>query len=145
MLRNPRVWLYAAGGWLIVCGVAHAYLHLASFGLERGLEGQQGFAIRVMQSAASLEPLRPSMWTLFRTYSVSLSLLLFFAGAADVLLAWLGAPPRILRAFGLLGTVFWTAAFAPFALVDPVLLPIVVSAVAVPLHGIVWLTAVEAG
>jgi hypothetical protein len=40
-----------------------------------------------------------------------------------------------------LGTVFWTAAFIPFAFLHPVVQPIVVAAIAVPLHALAWLTA----
>lgn len=141
MLRNPRVWLFAGGGWLILGGIGHTFVHVVTFVLEQGLEGQRDFAVRAMKAAISLAPLRPNMWTLFRTFSVAFALLLFFAGTADVLLAWLDAPPRVLKAFALLGTVFWTVAFVPFAFIDPVLHPIVIAAVAVPLHGMAWLAA----
>lgn len=141
MLRNPRVWLHVAGFWLIVCGLAHGYVHVTSILLE----GRQDFAARAMQSATSLEPLHPSLWTRYGAYSVGLALLLIGGGIVDVLLAWMEAPPRILRAIALAGTLFWTVAFAPFAFLHPVLLPIVASALAVPLHGIVWLTAVRSG
>ncbi len=48
---------------------------------------------------------------------------------------------QVLRSYALLGTVFWTAAFIAFAFVDPVIQPIVVAAIAVPLHALAWLTA----
>lgn len=143
MLRSPRVWLYAAGGWLIVTGLAHLSAHVWTFVLENGMVGQRDFAMNAMRQALSTDPLQPSMWRLFKSFSVSFGLLLIFAGAVDVVLAWTGAAPRTLRAFALLGTVFWTLAFVPYAFLDPVLQPILVALVAVPLHGIAFLTASE--
>jgi hypothetical protein len=84
------------------------------------------------------------MWTTFRAFSVSFSLLLLFSGSTAVMLAWVGSPPRILRSFALFGTVFWTAAFIPYAFVDPVIKSIVVAVIAVPLHALAWLTADQA-
>lgn len=141
MLRNPRVWLYAAGGWLIVGGSAHLVLHIWSFVLENGMVGLRDFAMNAMKQAQSLEPLRPSLWRQFRMFSVSFSLLLFFGGIVNVLLARIDAPLRVIRAFALLGALFWTAAFVPYAFIDPVIQGIVVAAVAVPLHGIAYITA----
>lgn len=141
MLRSPRVWLYAAGGWLVLMGLAHTGVHVWTFILENGLIGQREFAMKAMKQAYSLVPLQPTMWATFRAFSVSFSLLLLFSGSAAVMLAWIGSPPRILRSFALFGTVFWTAAFIPYAFPDPVILPIVIAAIAVPLHALAWLTA----
>jgi hypothetical protein len=74
-------------------------------------------------------------------FSVSFSLLLVFGGALDVTFAFLRLPASTLRVLALVGTVFWTVAFVPFAFVDPVIQGIVVAAVAVPLHAIAYLTA----
>lgn len=141
MIRSPRVWLFVAGGWLVATGVAHMGAHVWVFVLENGIGGLREFAMNAMKQAHSADPLQPSMWRQFRTFSVSFGLLLLFTGAVDLVLAWLHADPRVVRAFALLGTLFWTAAFVPFALVDPVIQPIVVALVAVPLHGIVYVTA----
>ena len=143
MLRNPRVWLYAAGGWLILTGLAHCAAHVWTFVMEEGMIGQREFAMNAMKQAFSQEPLRPSMWRLFRVFSVSFGLMLLFAGTVDVLLAWTNAAPRTMKAFALFGTVFWTLAFIPYGFIDPVIQPIVVVIVAVPLHGIAYLTASE--
>ena len=62
-------------------------------------------------------------------------------GVTRLLLARLDASRSTLRAFALLGTVFWTIAFIPFAFVDPVIQAIAVSAVAVPLHALAYVTA----
>ncbi len=141
VIRSPRVWLCAAGGWLILVGLAHTGAHVWTFVLENGIVGQREFAMRAMQQAYSLDPLQPSMWTLFRSFSVSFALLLLFAGSTAVVLAWTGSPARTLRAYALLGTVFWTVAFILFAFVDPVIQPILVTVVAVPLHALAWVTA----
>lgn len=143
MFRNPRIWLYAAGGWLIVTGVAHLAAHVWTFVLENGMVGQRDFAMNAMRQALSTDPLQPSMWQLFRSFSVSFGLLLLFAGTVDVVLAWTNAAARTMRSITLLGTVFWTLAFIPYAFIDPVLQPILVAIVAVPLHGIAFLTATE--
>ena len=141
MLRSPRAWLYAAGGWLVLMGLVHTGVHVWMFVLENGLVGQREFAMKAMKQAYSLEPLQPTMWTTFRAFSVSFSLLLLFSGSVGVMLSWIGSSPRVLRSYALLGTVFWTAAFVPFAFVDPVILPIVIAMIAVPLHALAWLTA----
>lgn len=141
MLRSPRVWLYVAGAWLIVAGLAHVTVHVWTFVLEHGVGGLQAFAMNAMKQAQSPDPLRPSMWRLFRVFSVSFGLLLFFAGTADILLAAIGAPLRVLKAFTLFATVFWAVAFVPFAFIDPVIQPLTVAVIAVPLHAIAHLTA----
>ncbi len=141
MLRNPRVWLYAAGGWLILAGLAHLGAHVGTFVLERGVVGQREFAMNAMKQAFSTDPLQPSMWQVFRSFSASFGLLLLFAGAVDVALAWTRAAARTIRSIALLATVFWTLAFVPYAFVNPVIQPIVVALIAVPLHGIAFLSA----
>jgi len=141
MLRNPRVWLYAAGGWLLLTGLAHSAAHVWTFVLENGIVGQREFAMNAMKQAYSTELLQPNMWRLFRTFSVSFGMMLLFAGAVDVLLAWMDAPARIMRAFTLFQTVFWTLAFIPFAFIDPVIQSIMVVVIAVPLHAIAYVTA----
>jgi hypothetical protein len=143
MLRNPRVWLYAAGGWLIVTGLAHLGGHVWGFVLENGMVGQREFAMRAMKQAFSTDPLQPSLWRLMRALNAAFGLFLIFAGTVDVLLGWLDAPPRIKTAFTLFGTLFWTCTFTLFAFVDPVIQPLVIAMVAVPLHGIAWVTASE--
>ena len=143
LLRSPRVWLGVAGGWLILAGVAHTGSHIWTFVLEQGMVGQREFAMNAMKQAFSLDPLQPSMWSLFRSFSVSFGLLLLFSGTVDVVLAWTNAEPRTLRTFALLGTLFWTLSFIPYAFIDPVIQPIVIVVVAVPLHGIAYLTATD--
>ena len=106
MLRSPRVWLYAAGAWLVLAGLAHTGPHVWTFVLENGLVGQREFAMNAMKQAYSLDPLQPSMWTTFLAFSVSTSLLLLFSGAVGITLAWIASPPRILRGYALLGTIF---------------------------------------
>ena len=125
----------------MLTGLAHTGAHAWTFVLENGLVGQREFAMNAMKQAYSLEPLQPSMWTLFRAFSVSFSLLLLFSGSVGVVLTWIGSPAHVLRSYALLGTVFWTAAFIPYAFVDPVIQPIVIAAIAVPLHALAWLTA----
>jgi len=144
LIRSPRFWLYTAGAWLIALGLAHMAAHVWTFVLENGIGGLREFAMNAMKQANSSDPLTPSMWRLFRMLSVSFGLLLIFAGAANVVLAWSGAPLRTLRVFALFGTVFWTLAFIPFAFVDPVIQPIVAAVVAVPLHAIAYVTAAAA-
>ena len=141
MLRNPRVWMYAAGGWLLLAGVAHGTAHVWMFVLENEFYGLRDFAMNAMKQAESLDPLRPSMWRQFRMFSVGFGLLFGFAGVVDILLVWTGASSRTMRAFALFATAFWTVAFSLFAFVEPVLQAILVSAVAVPLHAIAYITA----
>jgi len=141
MIRNPRLWLVVAGGWLVFCGLAHMSAHVWGFVLENGFGGLRAFAMNAMKQAHSADPLQPSMWRQFRMFSVSFGLLLFFAGLVDLVLAHIRADLAVVRAFALFGTLFWTAAFIPFAFVDPVIQPIVVALIAVPLHGITYLTA----
>ncbi|MDZ7778888.1 MAG: hypothetical protein U5R14_02985 [Gemmatimonadota bacterium] len=140
-LRNPRVWCYAAGGWLIVMGLVQLGLHLWGVVLENAMVGQRSFAMEAMKQAFFLEPLRPSFWRRYRMLSVSLALFFVFAGSVPVLLAWIRAESRTIAAVSLLGTVFWTLTFIPYAFFDPVALPLATAGVAVPLHGSAWLAA----
>jgi len=141
MLRNPRTWCWAAGGWLVLMGALHLALHVWGIVLEHAMIGQQGFAMQTMKQAFSLEPLQPSLWRRHRMLNVSLGFFFVFAGAVPCLLAWLRADDRLLAGFALFATVFWTAVFLPYAFLDPVALPLVTAALAVPLHGTAWLTA----
>ena len=141
MLRNPRLWLAVAGGWLLLTGLAHTAAHVWAFVLENGIGGLRQFAMNAMKQARSPDPLTPSMWRQFRMFSVSFSLLLFFSGALDLLFALTDAPRRVLGNVALFGTVFWTIAFIPYAFVDPVIQSIVVASIAVPLHAIAYLAA----
>ena len=144
MLRSPRVWLYAAATWLILAGLAHTAAHVWNFVLEEGMVGQREFAMNAMKQAFSTEPLQPSLWRIFRVFSLSFGLMLIFAGVIDFLLAWTEAPARIQKNVALFATFFWTAAFVPYALVDPVFQTLVITIVAVPLHAVAYLTASEA-
>lgn len=141
VFRSPRVWLYAAGSWLIVTAVAHSGGHVWTFVLENGLVGQREFAMNAMKQALSSDPLQPSMWRLLRMFSVSFSLFLIFGGAITVMLTWMAAPLRLLRSVALFCTVFWTVAFGLYVFVDPVIQPILIAGVAVPLYAIAWVTA----
>lgn len=141
MLHNARVWLYAAGGWLILAGLAHVAWHVWAYGLERAMIGQSAFAIGAMKQALSTDPLSPSLWGQFRSFSLGFGLLLLFAGCIDGVLAWTRAPRATIATFALFGTVFWTVAFLSFASMEPVIQPLTATAVAVPMHGIAWLTA----
>jgi len=66
-----------------------------TFVLENGLVGQREFAMNGMKQAYSLEPLQPTMWTMFRAFSVSVALLLLFSGSVGVVLAWLTADQEL--------------------------------------------------
>ena len=143
MLRSPRVWLYAAGLWLISAALAHAGFHVWTLVLENGLVGLEEFAMNSMKQAVSTDPLAPSLWRTHRMLSVSFSLFLAFAGSVNVVLAWIDAPRHVIRALTLFSTVFWTLAFVPLAFVDPVIQPVLIAMVAVPLHAIAYLTATE--
>ena len=141
MLRNPRVWMYTAGSWLLLAALAHGIAHVWMFVLENGFYGMREFAMNAMKQGSSIDPLRPSMWRQFRMFSVGFGLLLVLAGAVDVLLARTSIPAPALRSLALFFTVFWTVAFGLFAFVEPVLQAILVCAVAVPLHAIAYVTA----
>lgn len=141
MLRNPRVWAFAAGSWLVLMGLAQFGLHVWGVALEHAMVGQRAFAMEAMKQAFFLEPLQPSLWRRHRMLSVSLGLFYVFAGAVPCVLAWLRVEARVLSAMALFGTVFWTLTFVPYAFFDPVALPLVTAAIAVPLHGTAWLTA----
>ncbi len=141
MIRNPRVWLYVAGGWLIGAGLLHTAAHIWGFVLENGMLGMREFAMNAMKQARSTDALTPSLWRQFRLFSLSFGLLLLFTGWANVLLPSTSAPARTLRAFALFGMIFWTLAFIPFAFVDPVIQAVVVAAFAVPLHALAYVTA----
>ncbi|MDX1647034.1 MAG: hypothetical protein R3304_07810 [Longimicrobiales bacterium] len=139
MSRDPRLWLYVAGGWLLLGGLAHLTWHVWGVVMERDTAaGLRAFAMNAMKQAQSPDPLRPTLWRVYRLYSASLALLWTFAGLTDVVMAAVDAPRRILASLSLLQTVFWTAAFVPFAFMDPVIQPLAVVAVAVPLHGIAY-------
>jgi hypothetical protein len=140
VLRSPRVWLVAAGGWLILAGLAHSTAHLWYYVLEHDLIGRR-FVVEAMKQASSADPLNPSLWRQFRAFSMGFALLFYFTGVGNLLLLWTKVPMETLRVFTLLETVFWTLAFGLFAFVDPVIQPIVVTAVAVALHGIAFVTA----
>lgn len=142
MLRNPRVWLGIAGGWLVFAGLGQLGDHVWGLVLENDMAGGlRDFAMQAMKQAQSPDPLRPSMWRVYRLYSVSLALLFFFSGLVDLVFARIDVPHAARSTLALVQTVFWTVAFIPFALVDPVIQPLVVVALAVPLHGIAYLTA----
>ena len=141
MLRSPRFWFAVAGGWLLLTGLAHTAAHVWTFVFENGMIGLREFAMNAMKQARSPDPLQPSLWNQFRTFSLSFSLLLLFTGGANLLFARIRASAETLRALALWGTVFWTVAFIPFAFVDPVIQAIVIAAVAVPLHAIAYVTA----
>lgn len=145
MSRNPRIWLYAAGFWLISAALAHTAAHVWTLVLENGIVGLEQFAMNAMKQAGSTDPLTPSLWRTHRMLSASFSLFLLFAGGVNVILAWIDAPRQVMRALTLFGTVFWTLAFIPLAFVDPVIQPILIVMVAVPLHAIAYLTAAEEG
>lgn len=144
MIRSPRLWLAIAGAWLIAFGLAHTAAHVWTLVLENGIVGLREFAMNAMKQAYSTDPLAPSMWRMFRVFSVSFGLLLIFAGTANVVLVSTRAPLSTLRSFALFGTVFWTLAFVPFAFIDPVIQPIVAAVIAVPLHAIAYVTAAAA-
>jgi hypothetical protein len=76
--------------------------------------------------------------------SASFGALLVFAGAANVLLAWLPTPLHMVRTFAFFGTLFWTLGFAFYVFVEPVSFPILTSVAAVPMHALAWLTALMA-
>ena len=141
MLRSPRVWLLVAGGWLVLAGLAHATAHVWLFVLENEFYGLREFAMNAMKQAESPDPLRPSLWRQFRMFSVGWGLLLFFTGVGNFLLVFTRVRPEALRVFTMLQTVFWTFAFGLFAFLDPVLQALLVAGVAVPLHGIAFVTA----
>lgn len=144
MPRNARVWLSIAGGWLLLGGAAHLTYHVWGVILENDSSGGlREFAMNAMKQAQSPDPLRPTMWRLYRTFSASLGLLFLLGGIMDLMLAAIDAPRRVLSATALTQTLFWTAAFIPFALIDPVIQPLAVVAIAVPLHGIAYITAAE--
>lgn len=136
------MWLYVAGGWLVVGGLAHLGYHTWAFVLEnRTAAGLWEFAMNAMKQATSPDLLRPSMWSLFRIYGVGLGLLWLFAGTVDLVLAFSETPTRLLATLSFVQTAFWTLAFVPFGFMEPVAGPLAVVAIAVPLHGIAYLTA----
>jgi hypothetical protein len=141
LLRNPRTWCFAAGGWLLVMGLAQIGWHLWAVVFEHAMVGQREFAMNAMKQAFFLEPLQPSLWRRHRMLSVSLGLFFAFAGAVPLLLASVRAAPPVIAAFGLFGSIFWALVFLPYAFFDPVALPLATVALAVPLHGTIWLTA----
>lgn len=141
MLGNPRVWCFAAGGWLLAMGFGQIAWHVWGVVMENAMVGQREFAMNAMKQAFFLEPLQPSLWRRHRMMSASLGLFYVFAGAVPLLLAILRAEGRVLIAFMLFGTVFWTLVFFPYAFYDPVALPLATAALSVPLHGTAWLTA----
>jgi len=141
MLRNPRVWLVAAGGWLLLAALAHSGAHVWYYVLENDMVGMRRFAVDAMKQAQSMDPLHPSLWRQFRAFSTGFGLLFWFTGVGNLLLWWTRVPVATLRVFTLLETVFWTFAFALFAFVDPVIQPILVAGVAVPLHAIAFVTS----
>jgi hypothetical protein len=121
--------------------VAHSAAHVWYYVLENDLVGMRQFAVDAMKQAESLDPLHPSLWRQFRSFSLGFALLLYFSGIADLLLWWTRVPAPTLRVFTLLETVFWTLAFGLFVFVDPVIQPILVAGVAVPLHAIAFVTS----
>lgn len=141
MIRNPRAWFYISGAWLVLGGLAHFAGHTWSLVLENGMVGLLDFAMNAMKQARSPNPLNPSLWRQFRLFSTSFGLLLLFAGSLNIVLAATRAPRQTLQVVALFATIFWTLAFVPFALIDPLLQAILIAAVAVPLHAIAWLTA----
>ncbi|MEM7415255.1 MAG: hypothetical protein AAF389_07150 [Gemmatimonadota bacterium] len=135
MLRDARSWLRLAGAWLILAGLTQMGWHVWRLVLENGMIGLLEFAANAMRQARSLDPMRPTLWSQFRLFSVGLGLLYLFAGAVNLLLATADTDEGLLRRYALFATGFWTLAFVPFTLVDPIVQAWVVAAFAVPLHG----------
>ncbi len=140
-LVKPGFWLRTAGAWLLLAGLAHLGGHYWSLVLEHGSVGLREFAMTAMRQARSPDPLNPSMWRQFRLYSATLGMLLIFAGSVAVVLAAKSTPTATMRRYALTATVFWTAYFLLCVFVNPVIQPLVIAAVAVPLHGAAYLTA----
>ena len=140
MLRSPRAWLWVAGGWLILGGLSHLTWHVWGLVLENETAaGLREFAMNAMKQAQSPDPLRPSMWSSYRLFSVSTGMLWILGGLLDVVFVTVDAPRRILGVLALVQTVFWTVAFAAYAFLDPLIQPLLVVAGAVPLHGIAYM------
>jgi len=140
-ITRPGVWAWAAGGWLILAGLTQGGLHLWQIVGEHGMVGLLEFAMNAMKQAFLREPLEPSLWRRHRMLSASLAFFFVGTGAVPCLLAGLGAPHRVLAGTALFQTTFWTSVFMFYAFSDPVLLPLVTSAVAAALHGTLWLAA----
>ena len=130
-----------AGAWLILGGLAHFGWHVWTLVYENGMIGLRDFAANAMQQARSPDPLQPSLWRQFRAFSSGFGLLLLFTGAVDWLMASRQTPDTTLKAYAVLATVFWAVAFVPYAFVDPIIQALVITALAVPMHGIVYLLA----
>lgn len=141
---RPGFWLRLAGAWLLIAGVAHLGGHYWSLVLENGSVGLREFAMTAMRQVRSPDPLNPSMWRQFRLYSATLGLLLLFAGSVSLLLASRGTRVATMRRYALTATAFWTVYFLLCVFVNPVIQPLVIAAVAVPLHGAAYLTATYA-
>lgn len=141
MLLKPAFWLRVAAGWLLLCGVAHLAGHYWSLVLENGSVGMREFAMTTMRQVRSPDPLNPSMWRQFRLYSATLGLLLLFSGTVNWMLSARGTQISTMRRYALTATVFWTAYCMLCVFMEPVIQPLVIAAVAVPLHGAAFLTA----
>lgn len=141
MLTSPGLWLRVAGGWLIAAGLAHLGGHYWSLVLENGSIGLREFAMTAMRQARSPDPLHPSMWRQFRLYSATLGLLLLFSGSVAIVLSGRTTAMATMRLYALTATVFWTTYFLLCVFVNPVIQPLVIAAVAVPLHGAAFLAA----
>ena len=141
MLRSPSFWLRLAGGWLLIAGVAQLAIHLWSYALGHELVGLRELAMEAMRQARTTEPLAPSLWQIFRANGVTVGLLTGFLGVVPLLLAGPGAAPELRSSYAVAATVLWTVAFLLIALSDPVLLPMLTAGLAVPLHGLVYVTS----
>lgn len=141
MLAKPHLWLRVAGAWLLAAGLAHLAGHYWSLVLENGSVGMREFAMTTMRQVRSPDPLNPSMWRQFRLYSATLGLLLLFAGSVAVVLSGRETPVGTMRRYALTATLFWTVYFLLCVFVNPVIQPLMIAAVAVPLHGGAYLAA----
>lgn len=141
IVARPGFWLRIAGGWLLLAGLVHLGTHYWSIVLENGSVGLRDLAMTAMRQSRSPDPLTPSMWREFRLYSATVGLLHLFAGSVSLVLAAHGTPLATARRYALTATVFWTAYFLLCVFVNPVIQPLVASAVAVPLHGTAFLAA----
>lgn len=126
-------------GFLIVAGVAHSIGHWLFYVRVSGFDPRRRALHQAMDAYVADElVLRTTMWDLLQMFSLSFSLLLFFAGISGLVLARAHVDPRTFRAMARFNAVFWSAALAGYVLLHPAIQPVVIAGSAAAGYLWVW-------
>lgn len=141
MRVDSTAWLRVAGSWLVLAGVLHSWFHfifyekIGDFSIGRRALYEYMRAYDV--SGGMPNPFGSSMWTMLSIYSISMSLLLLFAGLVTLMIAGV-RDDRFKRGFALFSCVFWIAAVIVWMWLAPMIEQLIVATGASLLYAMAW-------